>query len=194
MNEKTEFVVEIPPPPKKCPRCLQDFIHLEHPMRPGVIMSSRCACTNERQLKWDRRFLDVARLFSTWSKDPSTRIGCVIVGPNLEIRSTGYNGFARGVADDDRLHDRDQKYPHIVHAEENAILNATLIGTTLKGCTSYAGWTPCTRCARMLIQVGIAEVIFDDREIPERWQADFKTAQRMLAEAGVRFRGVPDAG
>jgi dCMP deaminase len=146
--------------------------------------------TPEETLKWDRRFLQVAKLFSTWSKDPSTQIGSVIVGTDRVIRSTGYNGFARGVADDARLHDREQKYPLIVHAEENAILNGALVGVSLKGCRSYSGWTPCSRCARMLIQVGISEVVFEEREIPERWQADFDLGQRMLTEAGVPFRAV----
>jgi dCMP deaminase len=145
-------------------------------------------------LKWDRRFLELAKHLSTWSKDPSTKIGCVIVGPHREIRSTGYNGFARGVKDDDRLDDRNVKYPMIVHAEENACLNATLTGTTLRGSTSYAGWTPCSRCARNLIQVGIAEVVFEDREIPERWLADFMMGQDMLKEAGIPFRAVSLVG
>ncbi len=143
---------------------------------------------------WDRWIIGLAKYLSTASKDPSTQIGCVIVGPDREIRSTGYNGFARGVADDERLHDREQKYPLIVHAEENAILNGALVGVSLKGCKSYAGWTPCSRCARMLVQVGISEVVFEDREIPERWQADFLLGQKMLSEAGIPFRAVSLVG
>src|SRR5688572_32906130 len=84
------------------------------PTPPGVDLGM--PSTPEETLKWDRRFLQVAKLFSTWSKDPSTQIGSVIVGTDRVIRSTGYNGFARGVADDARLHDREQKYPLIVHA------------------------------------------------------------------------------
>ena len=137
---------------------------------------------------WDVRFLELAEHISGWSKDPSTKIGCVIVGPHRELRSSGYNGFARGVKDDERLTDRAEKYPLIVHAEENAILNATLLGVTLVGSTSYAGWPPCSHCARMLIQVGVKEIVFTHRPIPERWQEDFNRAQRMLAEAGVAFR------
>jgi len=174
---------------KNCPTCGEEYKHYSHPLKPGVIMFSSCACT-KKQLKWDRRFLELAKHISGWSKDPSTQLGCVIVGPDREIRSTGYNGFARGVADDGRLEDREQKYPLIVHAEENAILNGALVGVSLKGCKSYAGWTPCSRCARMLIQTGVSEVIFEEREIPERWAADFQLGQRMLAEAGVHFRGV----
>ena len=97
--------------------------------------------------KWDQRFLKLAEHISGWSKDPSTKVGCVVVGEDREIRSTGFNGFPRGIADDsDRLSDRDKKYPLICHAEENAIMHAARIGLSLKGCTAYVTWPPCTRC------------------------------------------------
>ena len=79
--------------------------------------------------KWDRRFLELAEHISTWSKDPSTKVGCVVVGEDREIRSTGFNGFPRGIEDDaERLEDREQKYPLICHAEENAIMHAARTG------------------------------------------------------------------
>jgi len=85
--------------------------------------------------KWDVRFLELALHISQWSKDPSTKVGCVVVGPDREIRSTGFNGFPRGINDSiDRLSDREQKYPLICHAEENAIMHAARIGISLKGC------------------------------------------------------------
>ena len=84
--------------------------------------------------KWDLRFIDLARHISEWSKDPSTKVGCVIVGEDREIRSTGFNGFPRGIDDtSERLGDRNQKYPMICHAEENAIMHAARIGVSLKG-------------------------------------------------------------
>ena len=68
--------------------------------------------------KWDQRFLDLAHHISGWSKDPSTKVGCIVVGKDREIRSTGFNGFPRGIADDDeRLTNRELKYPLICHAE-----------------------------------------------------------------------------
>ena len=101
--------------------------------------------------KWDGRFLNLATHISGWSKDPSTKVGCVVVGPDREIRSTGFNGFPRGIADtDERLSDRDLKYPLICHAEENAIMRAARSGLALKDCTAYVTWPPCTRCARSL--------------------------------------------
>ena len=141
---------------------------------------------------WDVRFIELARHIAQWSKDPSTKVGCVVVGPDREIRSTGFNGFPRGIADTvARLADRDQKYPLICHAEENAIMHAARIGVALKGCVAYVTWPPCTRCARSLVQAGVGEVLFPaDLDIPERWRADFDLSMTMLNEAGVHIREV----
>ena len=119
--------------------------------------------------KWDRRFLDLASHISGWSKDPSTKVGCVVVGEDREIRSTGFNGFPRGIEDSmERLDDRELKYPLTCHAEENAIMHAARIGISLKDCTAYVTWPPCTRCARSLIQAGVVEVVYPGNiEIPE---------------------------
>ena len=140
--------------------------------------------------KWDKRFLDLAAHISTWSKDPSTKVGCVVVGEDREIRSTGFNGFPRGIKDDEeRLSDREKKYPLICHAEENAIMHAARTGVALKGNTAYVTWPPCSRCTRSLIQAGVSEVVYPaDIEIPERWQDDFATASAMMKEAEVNVR------
>jgi dCMP deaminase len=140
--------------------------------------------------KWDQRFLDLAGHIAGWSKDPSTKVGCVVVGADREIRSTGFNGFPRGISDDDdRLTDRDKKYPLICHAEENAIMHAARIGMPLKDCVAYVTWPPCCRCARSLIQAGVAEIVYPEGcEIPERWRVDFDTSVGMLGEAGVAVR------
>ena len=142
--------------------------------------------------KWDVRFIGLARHIAAWSKDPSTKVGCVVVGPDREIRSTGFNGFPRGIDDaPGRLADREQKYPLICHAEENAIMHAARIGVALKGCVAYVTWPPCTRCARSLVQAGVSEVAYPGGlEIPERWRADFDLSMGMLGEAGVKTREV----
>ena len=142
--------------------------------------------------KWDQRFIDLAFHLSGWSKDPSTKVGCVVVGEDREIRSTGFNGFPRGISDDnERLTDRAKKYPLICHAEENAIMHAARIGVSLKGNTAFVTWPPCSRCARSLIQAGIREVVYPTpQEIPERWLEDFETSNGMLKEAGVLVRTV----
>ena len=140
--------------------------------------------------KWDARFLDLAKHISDWSKDPSTKVGCVVVGEDREIRSTGFNGFPRGIEDTAaRLNDREQKYPMICHAEENAIMHAARIGMSLKDCTAYVTWPPCTRCARSLIQAGISTIVYPKNiEIPDRWMEDFNLSLNMLKEANISLK------
>ena len=139
---------------------------------------------------WDQRFLNLAKHISEWSKDPSTKVGCVVVGPDREIRSTGFNGLPRGIEDnDERLNNREIKYPLICHAEENAIMHAARIGISLKDCTAYVTWPPCTRCARSLIQAGVSTIIYPKEiEIPDRWMEDFNLSLNMLKEAKINIK------
>ena len=141
-------------------------------------------------MKWDLRFLELAKHISDWSKDPSTKVGCIIVGEDREIRSTGFNGFPRGIEDtDERLNDREQKYPLICHAEENAIMHAARTGISLKNCIAYVTWPPCTRCARSLIQAGVSEIVYPKEvEIPDRWEADFDMSLNMFKESKTVVR------
>lgn len=120
---------------------------------------------------------------SAWSKDPSTQCGAVIVDPKGRIVATGYNGFARGVEDrHDRLHDREEKYRLVVHAEINAILTA---GRDLAGCTLYTHPFPtCERCAAQVIQSGISRVVSRFSDNP-RWKDSFRLAGQQYLEAGV---------
>ena len=153
-------------------------------------MITQPPCRQNVSDKWDTRFIELARHISEWSKDPSTKVGCVVIGEDREIRSTGFNGFPRGIADDsERLGDREQKYPLICHAEEIAIMHAARIGVSLKGCVAYVTWPPCTGCSRSLIQAGIIEVVYPkDIEIPERWKDDFDLSVAMMEEAGITVR------
>ena len=139
---------------------------------------------------WNERFLNLATHISNWSKDPSTKVGCVVVGPDREIRSTGFNGLPRGIEDnEERLNNREIKYPMICHAEENAIMHAARIGISLKECTAYVTWPPCTRCARSLIQAGILTVIYPkNTDIPDRWASDFELSMNMFKEAGIELK------
>ena len=139
---------------------------------------------------WNERFLNLAIHISNWSKDPSTKVGCVVVGPDREIRSTGFNGLPRGIEDnEERLNNREIKYPMICHAEENAIMHAARIGISLKECTAYVTWPPCTRCARSLIQAGILTVIYPkNTDIPDRWVSDFELSMNMFKEAGIELK------
>jgi dCMP deaminase len=102
--------------------------------------------------KWDLRFLKAAEEVATWSKDPSTKVGCVIVDPELQRRTgEGFNGFPRFMSDDPALYeDRETKYSRTLHAE----LNAVLFSKKTEGCTAYVTHPPCSSCALVLIQSG----------------------------------------
>ena len=136
--------------------------------------------------KWDKRFLKLAQLVSTWSKDPSTQVGCVAVR-NRNVIAQGYNGFPRGMDDDPQYYnDRPLKYRLIVHAEMNAIYNAAENGVSLKGSTIYVIGLPiCHDCAKGLIQAGISRVVTPEQEIPENWQESISSSISMFKEAGV---------
>ena len=138
---------------------------------------------------WDDSFLAIAREAAKRSKDESTKVGSVIVGPDNEIRSIGYNCFPRGINDDaPERHTRPKKYLYFEHAERNAIYNAARVGIPLKGCSIYLSWLPCADCARAIIQAGISGIVTDNIDIPDRWQDSIKAALEMLGEAGVPIR------
>ena len=111
--------------------------------------------------RWGDRYLHLAKEISTWSKDPSTKVGAVVIGDNGEVLTQGFNGFPRGIQDSSpRLKDRERKYKLVVHAEMNAIYNAGLNGVSLKGSTIYVYGCPiCNECAKGIIQVGIKKVV-----------------------------------
>lgn len=136
--------------------------------------------------KWDPRYLEMAKLISTWSKDPSTQVGCIIVRPDRTIASVGYNGFARGVEDtEERLNDRPTKYAMVVHAEPNAIIAAR---EPLHGYTAYTyPFPPCAGCASLLVQAGITRVVAPEATADqiERWGDSFVLASTIFTEAGV---------
>ena len=136
---------------------------------------------------WDRKFIDMAVMVSSWSKDPSTKVGCVIADSDHAQLTEGFNGFPRGIADDERLQQREMKYRLIVHAEANAIAAAARNGHGLKGATAYVTFCPCPQCAALLIQAGIIRVVTIDGATPEHWKAECEIAKGMFREAGVVF-------
>lgn len=139
-------------------------------------------------MKWDKRFLDLAHHIGEWSKDPSTKVGAVIVRPNRTIASVGYNGFPRGV--DDTYTTREDKLMKTVHAEMNAILSAN---EPVKGYTLYVSpLFPCSNCAAVIIQAGIKHVVAYMPDSPDRWGDSFKAASMMFLEAGVMFEVTND--
>ena len=136
--------------------------------------------------KWDQRFLRIAHEVSSWSRDPGTTVGCVLV-KNRRILSTGYNGFPVGLSDSlDLYQDREYKLAVTVHAEANAIINAAKNGAVTDGSTAYVTFPPCSQCAAALIQAGVSEVICPNpANAPDRWRAIFMLANEMLNDAGV---------
>ena len=132
--------------------------------------------------KWDERYIKLAEYIADWSKDPSTKVGAVIVDDKGRIVSLGFNGFPQKISDNDRLNDRDKKYNVIVHAEANAVLFAS---RDLSGCTIYTyPFQPCSSCSGLIIQSGIKRVV-TVRTDNDRWRTDFSTAAQMLIEAEV---------
>jgi len=138
--------------------------------------------------KWDRRYINLAREASVWSKDPSSKIGAVAIGRKGQVLSTGYNGFPRGINDSlTRYQNRELKYKMVVHAEMNAIFNATYNGVSLDGATMYVYGLPvCSECAKGLIQVGIKRVVIDG-EIQDRWKESWKLTEQLFREANVEW-------
>lgn len=165
-------------------------------------------------MDWDQYFFDMIGCIREKSKDRSTKVGAVIVGEHRNVLSTGFNGFPRGVSENeeemlrstsevrqlttdineeiDKRHSRPDKYLWTEHAERNAIYNAARHGVALDGSIIYVDWIPCARCARAIIQSGISKVIIDarDREAKEaywneRWADDMTISKQMLSEAQV---------
>lgn len=146
----------------------------------------------ERQMKredyisWDDYFMGISLLSGMRSKDPSTQVGACIVDANNRIVSIGYNGFVNGCSDEDFPWARegaflDTKYPYVVHAEQNAILNAR--GKSLEGCSIYVNLFPCHECARNIIQSGIRKVVYLIDKYAET--DSIKASKYMFEKAGV---------
>lgn len=138
-------------------------------------------------MNWDSYFMEMAELVASKSKDRSTKVGCVIVGPNHEVRTTGYNGFCRGIDDDvDERHERPEKYLWTEHAERNAIYNAARNGIRIEDCTAYTTVFPCADCARSFIQSGVKRVV--TRPIGKKTSIPVESyvlANKMFSEVGI---------
>lgn len=138
----------------------------------------------ECDINWYKRFLKLSRFISKFSKDPSTKVGAVIADDMKRIVSIGYNGFPRGIQDDNRLEDRQKKYKIIVHAEANALLNAN---KSCEGCTLFTWpFQPCSNCASLIIQSGIKIVVSKENNV-KRWKDNFELSAEILLEAGIKI-------
>lgn len=138
-------------------------------------------------ISWDEYFMGVALLSAKRSKDPSSQVGCCIVSPENIIVSVGYNGFPNNCSDDEYPWERqgeleNTKYPYVVHAELNAILNSG--GRSLKNCKLYCSMFPCNECAKAIIQSGIKEIYY----LSDKYSAldIYKISKKMLTSAGIK--------
>lgn len=143
----------------------------------------------EGYLCWDDYFMSVALLSGKRSKDPNTQVGACIVNKNNVIESIGYNGLPKGCSDDEFPWEKEgemlnTKYPFVVHAELNAILNAK--GRDLSGCKIYVALFPCNECAKAIIQSGISEVVY----LSDKYSNtdSVKASKMMFKCAGVELR------
>ena len=139
-------------------------------------------------ISWDEYFMGVAMLSALRSKDPSTKVGACIVNSNKRIVGIGYNGLPCGCSDDEFPWERsggflDTKYAYVVHAEPNAILNAT---SDLTNATLYVTIFPCNECDKLIIQSGIKEIVYSCDKYQDTDAS--KASRRMLEAAGIKLR------
>ena len=138
--------------------------------------------------KWDERMMLLAEHVASWSKDPSTQVGAVLMRPDKTIASMGYNGFPRGVMDYcGRYDDREKKYKYVVHAEANALITCD---EQKADYTLYCTLFPCCECAKLIIQSGVKEVVVRSLEKSERFYDSMVVSETMFREAGVNLRVV----
>jgi dCMP deaminase len=154
---------------------------------------------NNRQEKWDRRFLELAKHIASWSKDPSTQVGAVLVQEGNRVVGLGYNGFARGVNDSvERYNHRETKYQFVVHAEVNAILMAgeKARDSVLYVYPSFMLPPICHECCKCAIQAGVVQIVGYDPDINDervkRWANSISVAKTMCDEAGIKYYSLPE--
>jgi dCMP deaminase len=136
---------------------------------------------------WDSYFMKMVYLVAEKSKDPSTKVGAVLVKDN-RIIATGYNGFPIGVDDMlRRYYDRELKYKFVVHAEHNAVLSCARIGVSSVGSTLYTQGLPCHECMKAVIQGGVSYIVVHKQwgTMSHKWVESIKTSQQMIDEVGI---------
>lgn len=142
-------------------------------------------------LSWDQYFMAMAHLAAFRSKDPNTQVGACIINKQKRVVGLGYNGFPKGCSDDEYSWSRDgefleTKYPYVVHAELNAILNSI---QPLAGCTLYVSLFPCNECAKAIIQSGISKVVYESDKY--NGSQENLASKRMFDDAGVAYVQLP---
>lgn len=142
----------------------------------------------EERISWDEYFMSIALITAKRSKDPSTKVGAVLVDENNKVVSIGYNGMPRGVKDKDISWEKneglDNKYLYVCHAEFNAILNVRN-GNSLENCTCYVTLFPCNECAKAIVQTGIKKIIYLDDKYHDT--VGMQASRKILDLAGVKY-------
>jgi dCMP deaminase len=141
-----------------------------------------------------KKLMTIAHAYAALSKDESTKVGALIVGVGMEVRSSGWNGAPRGSdADVDGRRSRPEKYFWFCHAEANAIANAARAGTSIQDCVMLVTLPPCMDCAKLIVQAGIRTVIYEagDDAFKERWKDHLTRAAHLFQECGVRTLELP---
>jgi dCMP deaminase len=139
--------------------------------------------------KWDLRWTQLVELVASWSYDPSTKVGAVIIPENSDVPIIGWNGFPRKIKDlPKRYENRELKYNLVIHAEMNAILNATRNGVNINKGTLYVSFIPCCNCAKAIAQTGIKKVYYrpSSKEFLERWKDSIKITKLIFKEANIK--------
>lgn len=141
------------------------------------------------QTEWDRRYLRLAREIASWSRDPSTSVGAILVDAQHIALATGHNGFTSGLRDTpERLNNRETRLKLTLHGEENCLINAGKAGHAVLGATCYV-WplAPCVSCASKLVQAGVRTIVTVTASpaLTSRWGDDLALAQEVYNETGV---------
>lgn len=139
---------------------------------------------------WHTYFMGMAHKVASRSKDPSTKVGCIVTSKDKVVVASGYNGIPQGVADLPERMERPAKYLWTAHAEENAVALAARVGASLRDGYAYVTHHPCSRCARSLIQAGVRVIYIGDgtTSMPAE---EFAVAKQMFTEAGVELLSLP---
>ena len=136
-------------------------------------------------IDWDTYFMKIAMISAERSKDPNTQVGACVVGEDNKILGMGYNGFPRGCSDDEFPWDKPDKYLYVCHAELNSLLNSNNL-SMIKGSRLYTTLFPCNECAKVIIQLGVAEIIYLDDKY-DGTPANL-AAKRMFNAVGIKSR------
>lgn len=138
-------------------------------------------------MSWDQHFMALAKQIARMSKDPSTKVGCVVVGSDREILASGFNGFPRRCSDHASIYaDRARKHLRVVHAEANCVAAASRTGTCLKGASAFVTQPCCSQCAALLINAGVVRIVVPvGSALRDDWRASVTEGLTMMREAGV---------